>query len=82
MLKSVGGATAIRESVVIAAQQSSDERAPASAQHAILWRKSHGAAYHRTDLLEQRRPLMEAWAQHFYLRVTRLTILPRPDVEK
>ncbi|WP_442792367.1 tyrosine-type recombinase/integrase, partial [Ralstonia sp. AU12-08] len=22
------------------------------------------AAYHRTDLLEQRRPLMEAWAQH------------------
>ncbi|VWD00317.1 phage integrase [Burkholderia contaminans] len=24
------------------------------------------AAYHRTDLLEQRRPLMEAWAQHVY----------------
>ncbi|WGS43457.1 integrase [Burkholderia sp. JSH-S8] len=24
------------------------------------------AAYHRTDLLEQRRPLMEAWAQHIY----------------
>jgi integrase len=22
------------------------------------------AAYHRTDLLEQRRPLMEAWAKH------------------
>ena len=22
------------------------------------------AAYHRTDLLEQRRPMMEAWAQH------------------
>ncbi|NIE61174.1 MULTISPECIES: hypothetical protein [unclassified Burkholderia] len=22
------------------------------------------AAYHRTDLLEQRRPLMEAWVQH------------------
>ncbi|MBN3777302.1 tyrosine-type recombinase/integrase [Burkholderia sp. Ac-20345] len=26
------------------------------------------AAYHRTDLLEQRRPLMEAWAQHVYSR--------------
>jgi integrase len=24
------------------------------------------AAYHRTDLLEQRRPLMEAWAEHVY----------------
>jgi integrase len=24
------------------------------------------AAYHRTDLLEQRRPLMEAWARHVY----------------
>jgi integrase len=24
------------------------------------------AAYHRTDLLEQRRPLMEAWAYHVY----------------
>ncbi|RQS04970.1 DUF4102 domain-containing protein [Burkholderia sp. Bp9002] len=24
------------------------------------------AAYHRTDLLEQRRPLMDAWAQHVY----------------
>jgi integrase len=24
------------------------------------------AAYHRTDLLEQRRPLMEAWAKHIY----------------
>jgi len=24
------------------------------------------AAYHRTDLLEQRRPLMEAWAAHVY----------------
>lgn len=24
------------------------------------------AAYHRTDLLEQRRPLMEAWADHVY----------------
>lgn len=24
------------------------------------------AAYHRTDLLEQRRPLMEAWAQHVF----------------
>lgn len=24
------------------------------------------AAYHRTDLLEQRRPLMEAWARHLY----------------
>jgi integrase len=22
------------------------------------------AAYHRTDLLDQRRPMMEAWAQH------------------
>jgi integrase len=22
------------------------------------------AAYHRTDLLEQRRPMMEAWSQH------------------
>jgi integrase len=22
------------------------------------------AAYHRTDLLEQRRPMMEAWARH------------------
>jgi integrase len=24
------------------------------------------AAYHRTDLLEQRRPLMEAWARHIF----------------
>ncbi|GAB7534599.1 tyrosine-type recombinase/integrase [Burkholderia sp. 3C] len=24
------------------------------------------AAYHRTDLLEQRRPLMDAWAKHIY----------------
>lgn len=24
------------------------------------------AAYHRTDLLEQRRPLMEAWAKHVF----------------
>lgn len=24
------------------------------------------AAYHRTDLLDQRRPLMEAWAHHIF----------------
>ncbi|WP_231401679.1 MULTISPECIES: tyrosine-type recombinase/integrase [Cupriavidus] len=27
------------------------------------------AAYHRTDLLEQRRPLMESWANHVYASV-------------
>jgi integrase len=32
------------------------------------------AAYHRTDLLEQRRPLMEAWAQHILLQ----SILEKP----
>ncbi|RQP34127.1 tyrosine-type recombinase/integrase [Burkholderia ubonensis] len=32
------------------------------------------AAYHRTDLLEQRRPLMEAWAKHVY---STLTITPQ-----
>ncbi|WP_133664680.1 hypothetical protein [Paraburkholderia sp. BL10I2N1] len=38
------------------------ERAMGDLEHTVANKVE--AAYHRTDLLEQRRPLMEAWAAH------------------
>jgi len=34
------------------------------------------AAYHRTDLIEQRRPMMEAWARHVCGLAARLNTKP------
>jgi integrase len=34
------------------------------------------AAYHRTDLLEQRRPMMEAWSQHVIGKPRAPTVVP------